>query len=107
MLMTLAYAAADLMPVQTWDDAGMPTVQPVEGQPLLSAASATDGRDRTIMVAFIGGITFAEISALRFIGRQRGVNVVIVTTKLINGTTLLESFQSDALKPSGNAKQAQ
>ena len=94
-----------LLPAQTWDDTGMPTVEPVEGRPLLWNNQAGDGRERTVLVAFIGGVTFAEISALRFIGRQHGINVVVITTKLINGTTLLESFQSEALRLSAKTKQ--
>lgn len=47
-----------------------------------------------ILVFFIGGCTFAEISALRFLSQQEELNVefVIVTTKLINGNTFLESI---------------
>ena len=46
------------------------------------------------LVCFIGGVTFAEISALRFMGSQGGldVNFVVMATKLINGTTLVKSL---------------
>jgi len=46
------------------------------------------------MVVFIGGVTQAELSALRFLSvlenNQR--EFVIVTTKMVNGASLLESF---------------
>ena len=47
-----------------------------------------------MLVCFIGGVTFAEISALRFMGSQGGldVNFVVMATKLINGTTLVKSL---------------
>ncbi|CAG9834285.1 unnamed protein product [Diabrotica balteata] len=49
---------------------------------------------QTVLVFFIGGCTFAEISALRFLSTQEDSNVefVIGTTKLINGTTFLNSI---------------
>lgn len=49
---------------------------------------------RVILVFFIGGCTFAEISALRFLSQQEENNVefIIATTKLINKNTFLDSF---------------
>ncbi|GJQ85374.1 car [Trypoxylus dichotomus] len=49
---------------------------------------------KVVLVFFIGGCTFAEISALRFLSKQEDSNVefVIATTKLINGNTFLESL---------------
>ncbi|XP_018334360.1 vacuolar protein sorting-associated protein 33A [Agrilus planipennis] len=47
-----------------------------------------------VLVFFVGGCTFAEISALRFLSQQEDSNVefVIATTKLINGNTFLKSI---------------
>ena len=52
-------------------------------------------RRRTVLVVFIGGVTFAEISALRFMSSQGGLNCnfVIMTTKLINGNSLVKSIK--------------
>ncbi|KAL1501547.1 hypothetical protein ABEB36_006849 [Hypothenemus hampei] len=49
---------------------------------------------KVVLVFFIGGCTFAEISALRFLSQQEDSNVefVIATTKLINGDTFLKSI---------------
>ncbi|KAK4877889.1 hypothetical protein RN001_010395 [Aquatica leii] len=49
-----------------------------------------------VLVFFIGGCTFAEISALRFLSQQEELNVefIIATTKLINGDTFLKSIIS-------------
>ncbi len=41
---------------------------------------------------FIGGITFAEISALRWLAKAESKDIVICTTKLISGPTFLESL---------------
>ncbi|KAG7196607.1 hypothetical protein KM043_013095 [Ampulex compressa] len=52
---------------------------------------------KLVMVFFIGGCTFAEISALRFLSQQEDLNVefVVGTTKLINGNTFLTSLMED------------
>uniref|UniRef100_A0A0K8TLY2 Putative vacuolar sorting protein vps33/slp1 sec1 family n=1 Tax=Tabanus bromius TaxID=304241 RepID=A0A0K8TLY2_TABBR len=51
---------------------------------------------RVILVFFVGGCTFAEISALRFLAtqeeRKQEVEFIIATTKLINKNTFLDSF---------------
>ncbi|XP_024969403.1 vacuolar protein-sorting-associated protein 33 homolog [Cynara cardunculus var. scolymus] len=53
-----------------------------------------DGRRALVLVVFIGGVTFAEISALRFLSSQEGMayDIIIGTTKIINGNTLIETF---------------
>ncbi|KAF2069320.1 hypothetical protein CYY_009357 [Polysphondylium violaceum] len=43
-------------------------------------------------VYYLGGVTFTEISALRFLGQQQKRKYIILTTKLINGDSLLDSF---------------
>ncbi|XP_025159289.1 vacuolar protein sorting-associated protein 33A isoform X3 [Harpegnathos saltator] len=52
---------------------------------------------KLIMIFFIGGCTFAEISALRFLSQQEDLNVefVVGTTRLINGDTFLTSLMED------------
>ncbi|XP_076749374.1 vacuolar protein sorting-associated protein 33A isoform X1 [Xylocopa sonorina] len=52
---------------------------------------------KLVMVFFIGGCTFAEISALRFLSQQEDLNVefVVCTTKLINGNTFLMSLMEN------------
>ncbi|XP_042454126.1 vacuolar protein-sorting-associated protein 33 homolog [Zingiber officinale] len=54
----------------------------------------SDGRRSLALVIFIGGISFAEIAALRFLSSQEGMgyDFLIGTTKIINGTTLLETL---------------
>ncbi|XP_037950705.1 vacuolar protein sorting-associated protein 33A [Teleopsis dalmanni] len=49
---------------------------------------------RVILVFFIGGCTFAEIAALRFLSQQEDNNVefVIATTKIINKTNFIANI---------------
>lgn len=49
---------------------------------------------RTILVYFIGGCTYAEISALRYLGRQEENNCdfIVATTSIINGNSFLKSL---------------
>eukprot|EP00163_Fabomonas_tropica_P032762 TRINITY_DN8359_c0_g1_i1.p1 TRINITY_DN8359_c0_g1~~TRINITY_DN8359_c0_g1_i1.p1 ORF type:complete len:600 (+),score=140.03 TRINITY_DN8359_c0_g1_i1:778-2577(+) len=59
-----------------------------------SASQSSHQRRRNVtLVYFIGGVTYAEISAIRFLAQQEEGNrdYIIATTKLINGDTLLES----------------
>ncbi|XP_025688257.1 vacuolar protein-sorting-associated protein 33 homolog isoform X1 [Arachis hypogaea] len=53
-----------------------------------------DGRRALVLVVFVGGVTFAEISALRFLCSQEGMayDLIIATTKIVNGQTLVETF---------------
>ena len=44
------------------------------------------------MVMFVGGVTFSEISALRWVSRQLGRPVVILTTSIITGDILMQDM---------------
>ncbi|XP_038891944.1 vacuolar protein-sorting-associated protein 33 homolog [Benincasa hispida] len=54
----------------------------------------TDGRRTVVLVVFIGGVTFAEISALRFLSGQEGMayELIVGTTKIVSGNSLTETF---------------
>ncbi|GAB1606185.1 vacuolar protein sorting-associated protein 33B-like [Argonauta hians] len=47
---------------------------------------------RVVMVFFLGGCTFAEISALRLLGREKGYQFLIATTCITNGSRMIQSF---------------
>jgi len=55
--------------------------------------SNADGPPRVTLVYFLGGCTYSEISALRFLAQQENASTdyVIATTNIINGTSLVES----------------
>ncbi|KAK9830347.1 hypothetical protein WJX72_011177 [[Myrmecia] bisecta] len=83
--------------VQTTDENGMPVERSTRNKPV----PGLDSKKRlVVLVMFIGGVTFAEIAALRFLSTQPNVNCdfVVATTKLINGSTLLESFVDETVQ---------
>ncbi|XP_061988301.1 vacuolar protein-sorting-associated protein 33 homolog [Rosa rugosa] len=53
-----------------------------------------DGRRSLVLVIFIGGVTFAEISALRFLSSREGMayDFIVGTTKMVSGHSLTEPF---------------
>ena len=53
---------------------------------------ATSAHSKVILVYFIGGITYSEIAALRFLATQKGYKIIIATTSIINGKRMLSSF---------------
>eukprot|EP00245_Coleochaete_scutata_P001569 TRINITY_DN11946_c0_g1_i1.p1 TRINITY_DN11946_c0_g1~~TRINITY_DN11946_c0_g1_i1.p1 ORF type:complete len:607 (+),score=112.22 TRINITY_DN11946_c0_g1_i1:84-1904(+) len=77
---------------------GMPAEGGLDTTPLdHSGVHLADGRRSLILVVFIGGVTFAEISALRFLSAQEGVKTdfIVATTKLITGSSLLQTLIED------------
>ncbi len=48
--------------------------------------------NRVVLVYFIGGVTFSEINALRFMGTQLNCHFIIATTDIINWKSTLKSF---------------
>ncbi|KAL2548877.1 Vacuolar protein-sorting-associated protein 33-like protein [Forsythia ovata] len=59
-----------------------------------NSEKVAEGRRSLVLVVFIGGVTFAEISALRFLSSQEGMayDVIVGTTKIVNGHTLIQTF---------------
>lgn len=67
-----------------------------------SLQSSTAGEEpKVTLVFFLGGCTYAEISALRFLSQQDDapVEYLIATTKLINGRTFLQSLNEPLAPP--------
>uniref|UniRef100_A0A4W6BSD8 VPS33B late endosome and lysosome associated n=1 Tax=Lates calcarifer TaxID=8187 RepID=A0A4W6BSD8_LATCA len=57
-----------------------------------STKSDTNDAQRIVLVMFLGGCTFSEISALRFLGRERGYKFIVVTTAITNSSRLIEAL---------------
>ncbi|XP_008335317.1 vacuolar protein sorting-associated protein 33B [Cynoglossus semilaevis] len=63
-------------------------------------ATGTNGADvkgksdapRIVLVMFLGGCTFSEISALRFLGKEKGYKFIVVTTAITNSSRLIEAL---------------
>lgn len=60
-----------------------------------SSVSNSKQCERAILVYFIGGVTFAEVTALRFLARQRNIKIAVATTAVTNGNKLIESLYPD------------
>ncbi|KAI8442175.1 hypothetical protein MSG28_005782 [Choristoneura fumiferana] len=86
-----------LLPGATVDE--LQTLQPrmARRNSASSETSSSLESPRVILVFFIGGCTYHEISALRSISQMEDSNVefVILTTKLINGTTFIETLMEE------------
>ncbi|XP_068623474.1 vacuolar protein sorting-associated protein 33A [Battus philenor] len=86
-----------LLPGPTVDE--LQTLQPrmARRNSISSENSSSLENPRVILVFFIGGCTYHEISALRSLSQQEDSNVeyVILTTKLINGYTFIESLMEN------------
>uniref|UniRef100_A0A4W3IGX4 VPS33B late endosome and lysosome associated n=1 Tax=Callorhinchus milii TaxID=7868 RepID=A0A4W3IGX4_CALMI len=57
-----------------------------------SDTSASSSAQRLILLFFLGGCTFSEIAALRFLGKEKGWKFVFVTTAITNSARMLESM---------------
>lgn len=71
---------------------------PMKTKVNLSVHSNASKLRKIIMVVFVGGVTYAEVSALRFLAKSTGYKILIATTGTINGTqlvrqTMLETFE--------------
>jgi len=63
-----------------------------------SEASGAEGSGKPVMlVVFIGGVTYMEIAALRYLSRDPGFpfNILIAATAIVTGSSLLKSIQLD------------
>ncbi|GBP27005.1 Vacuolar protein sorting-associated protein 33A [Eumeta japonica] len=82
-----------LLPEPTVDEHQNMQPRMIRRNSISSEGSGTEN-PRVVLVLFIGGCTYNEISALRSISQQEDSNVefVILTTKLINGNSFIESL---------------
>ncbi|KAK6207407.1 Vacuolar protein-sorting-associated protein 33 [Pestalotiopsis sp. IQ-011] len=73
----------------TFDDVQKGEDKAVKARALLSGS----GDKKTVFVVFVGGITFTEIAALRFIAKkeQDRRNIVICTTSITSGNRMMEA----------------
>nr|XP_033775549.1 vacuolar protein sorting-associated protein 33B isoform X1 [Geotrypetes seraphini]XP_033775550.1 vacuolar protein sorting-associated protein 33B isoform X1 [Geotrypetes seraphini] len=66
----------------------------------LSEGSPTSDSQRLILAVFLGGCTFSEISALRFLGKSKGYRFIFLTTAITNSARLLEAVVETSLNVS-------
>ncbi|KAI1106651.1 vacuolar protein sorting 33A-like protein [Jackrogersella minutella] len=91
---------------QTFDELQKGEDKAVKARALLSGGSDK----KTVFVVFVGGITFTEIAALRFIAKKEGGrrNIVICTTSIISGNKMMDAavetdtFEKEPPKPAAS-----
>lgn len=91
--------------VQGSDEQGLPTErrQGSRGAAAEWAAAAASGRRRKVMVMWVGGVTYAEVSALRFLS-QKGLcncDFLIATTAVCTGSSLLSGLVAEGVQGAG------
>ncbi|NXO41072.1 VP33B protein, partial [Locustella ochotensis] len=47
---------------------------------------------RVVLAVFLGGCTFSEIAALRFLGKERGCKFIFLTTAIANSARMMEAM---------------
>ncbi|KAL2129706.1 hypothetical protein VTI74DRAFT_7423 [Chaetomium olivicolor] len=75
---------------QTFDEVQKGEDKAVKARALLSGSS---GEKKTVFVVFVGGVSFTEIAALRFLAKQEEArrNIVICTTSIISGNRMMDA----------------
>ncbi len=48
-----------------------------------------------ILVYFVGGITYAEMSCFRYLSEATGVQFIVATTQFINGNKMVDAFKDE------------
>jgi len=74
---------------QTFDEVQKGEDKAVKARALLSG----NGGKKTVFVVFVGGISYTEIAALRFLAKQEEArrNIVICTTSIISGNRMMDA----------------
>ncbi|KAJ9518384.1 hypothetical protein QJQ45_010290 [Haematococcus lacustris] len=67
------------------------------------AAGVSQGGGEVVLVVFLGGVTFSEISALRWLSARGPHRFLVLTTKVVNGCSLLAGFVDPAVARAGAA----
>ncbi|RPD57126.1 Sec1-like protein [Lentinus tigrinus ALCF2SS1-6] len=75
----------------------LPGTQDGSAIPPVSTLMLPRERPTTTVVFFLGGCTYTEIAALRWVGRQnKGRKFLIATTGIINGNSIIDSIAGTA-----------
>ncbi len=62
--------------------------------PVRNQSKTTTETPRNVFIMFIGGVTSAEIAALRFIAGRDGLRIMVGTTGITNGTNLVNTLRN-------------
>jgi hypothetical protein len=83
----------DLLPGPSFED-----TQQIGGQ---GGVRERLGEKKVVLVFFVGGVTMAEVAALRFLSQQEdsSVEYLVATTSIITGNTFIESLSTNLEAP--------
>jgi hypothetical protein len=83
----------DLLPGPSFDE--------YQQQSKRKTRTTNDGGLKRTLVVFVGGCTYAEISALRFLSQQEDstVEYLVATTSIINGSSFIEGLMAKITDP--------
>lgn len=64
------------------------------GSLALAQPPRTNKRKPVLIILYVGGVTYMELAAMRFLSRRPNFpyHIICLTTKIINGSTILESL---------------
>ncbi|KAF7490062.1 Vacuolar protein sorting-associated protein 33A [Sarcoptes scabiei] len=64
-----------------------------------SIQSSSECNEKTVLVLFVGGCTYSEISSLRLLSQKEDIHsdFIIATTSIINGKSLIQSIMNQNL----------
>lgn len=57
--------------------------------------SGSGRRKKTVLIYFIGGVTYAEVSLCRYLGQKFNKEIYIATTNMVNGKKLIRGLLCD------------
>ncbi|XP_064620988.1 vacuolar protein sorting-associated protein 33B-like [Lineus longissimus] len=69
--------------------------EPVFSEYKVKSARATTS-SKVILVYFVGGCTYSEVVALRFLGKLKGWRFIIATSEMLNGRSLMDQVVDTA-----------
>lgn len=83
--------------MMSWDKLRQLFLSNIDGQTLFRrfahlGPSCLNSKTKIVLVAFVGGVTYSEIAALRTLARNRNFRLLICTTTILHREQFLKSF---------------
>lgn len=63
----------------------------IPGSSVTPSKPSMDFLPRSFIVYFIGGVTYAEVAAFQLLEKLTGTRIIVVSTSVLNGSTLIDS----------------
>jgi len=64
----------------------------------LSSAFQMKAKGKIIMIVFVGGVTYAEVTALRFLAKSTGYKILIASTSTVSGNQLVRQTMPELIE---------